>query len=129
MSGDGVVGIFSSWDNQPVPEVAGALKLAERARGAGWHVRVGVALVYVPDQYRVASRELAKPAHLHMTVGVYMRRGRERGRAYWSCTDGRRWAFDTAQVNGERFGWMRSRKSEAPTILERIEHEQVQDHN
>lgn len=112
---------FSNLDNHPLPTVTRPLKLAEQARNAGWHVRVGYARVEVPAHHHL-NGNLAKAAHVLETISVQMRHPADgrRGWAGWQREDGGAWSFDHARIGFRRYGWTRTTKTKLPTILEGI---------
>lgn len=110
--------LVSSLDNAPLPRVAGAVKLGEAARAAGWYVRTGYSRVQVADRFH-ANGNLAKAAHVLECVGVWLRRPpMERGWAMWHAVDGGTYRFDHAFVGMQRHGWRAT--APALSILERV---------
>lgn len=103
----------------PLPPHPRALKLAEQARAAGWHVRVGYAKAEVPAHHHL-NGNLAKAAHVLETIGVQYRRHGRRGRAMWHREAGGGWKFESAFIGIEAFGWSTSGKTKLRSILEGI---------
>lgn len=92
--------IISSRDGHPVPAVRPAERLAERARAAGWRVRLTYACAEVPDHH-YANGNLARAAHRLETVAV---RFPGRGRAVWESTNAGPWRFRHAWLGLDELG-------------------------
>lgn len=120
--------VISSRDPATLPRVAAVVSLADLARGAGWHVRVGYAVVRLPERTYLNGNE-ARAAHELRTIVVAFRRPGTtigQGRAMWEwCSDwpptptGRPpgWRFDYAFVGGQKMNLaqVRERITACPT--------------
>lgn len=96
--------LVSSREPASLPRVAGAVKLGDAARAAGWFVRIGYSKVEVPDRF-YANGNLAKAAHGLECVGVWLRRPPTgRGWAMWNSVDGGNWRFDHAFLGMTKHG-------------------------
>lgn len=109
----------SSRDESPAPTVAGARKLAETARSAGWAEETTYAAAYVPAQHYLNGNP-AKPAHWLESVVVRLRRGPTRGYAAWRREGGGSWRFAHAFIGVTRFGWSTAAKTKIPSILKAV---------
>jgi hypothetical protein len=79
--------IISSRDQTALPLVAGAARLADLARTAGWYVRVGYAVAEVSERWYL-NGNLDRAAHQIQTVMVGILRPPAVGRALWElCSD------------------------------------------
>lgn len=117
--------LVSSRDGAPVPDVAGARRLAELARAHGWTATSTYALADVPERVYL-NGELATAAHHLATVAVRLVRGDVRGWATWGNAEGDGWRFVAAWVSLVPHGWSTRAGVRVRSILERVTDEPIE---